>query len=180
QQKAGAAAFLFERRRIVLQQLIGLGNHVAEGAQVFFPEHVFHGGKNASDFLAALQDLDLFQFRLLLRAGNTGKRDLAAFKALNVERVLCRADQFVLAASHEIKQAIEKLADIRSTDKVFEAQIANTAAQVHPEVLVVDHAKTSAATLEKSVAPGMEGAGLQAVDDRTPQFPSYAGHHFRG
>src|ERR1019366_7373830 len=50
----------------------------------------------------------LFEFRLLLRAGNTGKRDLAAFKALNVERVLCRADQFVLATTHEIEQAIEK------------------------------------------------------------------------
>ena len=81
--------FLFEQRGIVLQQLIGLGNHVAEGAQVFFPEHVFHGGENTSDLLAALQYLPLFQFRLLLRAGNAGKRNFAAFKALNVERVFC-------------------------------------------------------------------------------------------
>src|SRR5208282_5915526 len=169
-----------EQRGIVLQQLIGLGDHVPEGAQVPFQQHVFHGGKNASDLLAALQDLDLFQFRLLLRAGNTGKRDLAAFKALNVERVLCRADQVVLATTHEIEQAIEELPDVGSAHKVFEAQIANTAAQVHPEILVVEHAKTSAATLQQSVAPSMKCAGLQAVDDGSLQFPSHAGQHLRG
>jgi len=63
---------------------------------------------------------------------------------------------------------------------VFEAQIANTAAQVHPEILVVEHAKTSAAALEQSVAPCMEGAGLQTVDAGPLQFPSYAGQHLRG
>ncbi len=180
QQEAGAPPFLFEHRGIVLHQLVGLGDHVAEGAQVFFQEHVFNGGENASNLLAALQDLRLFQLPLLLRARNTGKRDLAAFQALNVERVLCRSDQFVLATTHEIEQAIEELADVGSTDKVFKAQIANTAPQVHPEILVVEHAKTSAATLKQSIAPGMKGAGLQAVEGGPLQFRSHAGHHFRG
>ena len=63
---------------------------------------------------------------------------------------------------------------------MLQAQIANTAAQEHPQVLIVEHTKTSAATLEQSVAPGMKSAGLQPVDGRTLQFSLHARQHFRG
>ena len=39
--------------------------------------------------------------------------------------------------------------------------------------------KIGAATLEQSVAPGMKGAGLQAVDGDALQFPVDTRHHFR-
>jgi hypothetical protein len=62
---------------------------------------------------------------------------------------------------------------------VLEAQIANPAPQEHPEILLVEHAKTSAAALQKSVTPRMKSAGLQAVDGGTLQFFSNSGQHLR-
>ena len=41
---------------VLLQQLVGVGDHVAEGAQVVFPQHAFHGGKYAGDFAAPPHD----------------------------------------------------------------------------------------------------------------------------
>ena len=41
---------------VLLQQLVGVGDHVAEGAQVVFAQHAFHGGKDAGDFAASSDD----------------------------------------------------------------------------------------------------------------------------
>ena len=75
QQKASAEPLLFKQHRIVLQQLICLGDHVAEGAQVFLPKHVFDSGENASNFLAALDNLRLLQLVLTFRAGHARKAE---------------------------------------------------------------------------------------------------------
>ena len=41
---------------VLLQQLVGVGDHVAEGAQVVFSQHAFHGGEHAGDFAASSDD----------------------------------------------------------------------------------------------------------------------------
>ena len=41
---------------VLLQQLVSVGDHVAEGAQVVFPQHAFHGGKDAGNFAATPHD----------------------------------------------------------------------------------------------------------------------------
>ena len=63
---------------------------------------------------------------------------------------------------------------------MLEPKIANPASQEHPEILVVEHTETSAATVQQSVTPGMKGASLQAVDGGTLQFLADAGQHLRG
>src|SRR6266478_5981993 len=113
------------------------------------------------------------------RAGDTRKRNLAALNALDIAAILPRADQFVLAPPHELEQIVEELADVGSTHEVLQTQIADTASQEHPEILLVEHTETSAAAVEQSVAPRMEGAGLQAVDGGTLQFLSHASLHLR-
>src|SRR6266404_6613158 len=142
---------------------------MAEGAQVLFPKHVFHSSENATNLLAALQYLGILHLRVFFRAGDTRRRNLAALNALDVARIIRRADQFVLAPPHELEQVVEELADVGSAHEVLETQIADPAAQEHPEILFVEHTETSAAAVEQSVAPRMEGAGLQAVDGGTLQ-----------
>ena len=71
------------------------------------------------------------------------------------------------------------MADVGSPNKMLETQIPDPASQEHPEILFVEHTETSSATVEQSVAPGMKGAGLQAVDGGTLQFLSHASLHLR-
>ena len=62
---------------------------------------------------------------------------------------------------------------------MLQTKVADTAPQEHPEILVVEHAEASAATLEQSVTPRMKSAGLQTVDGSTLQFSADASQHFR-
>ena len=66
QQKAGAAAFFLEQGGIVLQQMIGLRDHVAEGAQVFLAQHALPRWRRRGRSPATLEDFRVFQFLLLL------------------------------------------------------------------------------------------------------------------
>src|ERR1700687_5148726 len=155
------------------------GDHVAECPEAFSEEHVFDGGENVSDFPAPLQDLIVLQFGLLPGAGYTGKWNFAAFQALHVARVFRGTDQFILATTHEIKQAIEELPDVGGAHKVLEAQIANTAPQIHPEIPLIEDAKKSVPPMQQSVTPRMKCAGLEPVDIGAFQFLPHARHHFR-
>ena len=41
---------------LLLQQMVGVGDHVAEGAELVFSQHAFHGGEHACDFAATPDD----------------------------------------------------------------------------------------------------------------------------
>ena len=50
-------------------------------------------------------------------------------------------DQFVVAAADKLQQVVQELGDIGGADVVFEMQFADAAAQVDPEILVVENAE---------------------------------------
>ena len=119
EQKASMDALLLEQWRIVLQQLIGTSNHVAEGAEVP-SQHVFHGGKDVRDFPAALQYLVVRQLTVFFGARNARQGNFLAFEPFHVTLIIFWPDEFVLAPAYELEQAVEKLADISGANKMFE------------------------------------------------------------
>ena len=127
---------------ILLQQLVGVGDHVAEGAQIVLLQHALHSGEDAGDLPATPQDFFVGQGVRVLRPRHARNGQLAAFQLLNVFRIFLRADQFVVAAPHELEQIIEKLADVGGADEIVQVQFANALAQINPEILVVEYART--------------------------------------
>ena len=106
----------------------------------------------------------------VFRLAHARDGQLAALEAADVFGVPLRADQFVVAAPHEIQQVVEKLADIRRPHKVIQAQFANAFAEVDPEVLVVKHSELLAAAGQQFVAIGVKGSNLQTGGVRPAEF----------
>ena len=177
QDEAGLLAFLAEYRR-VLEQMEGAGDHVAEAAQVFFPQHALDGGENLRDLAASPQPF-LFP-QGMVRLAHAGDAQLAALQALDILRVPLRAHQFVVAAAREVEQIGEKLGDVGGAHKIVQAQFANAFAQIDPKVLVVEHPERGPVAGQQFVRIVVEGARPQAGNIHAAQFAAHALAHFLG
>ena len=93
---------------------------------------------------------------------------------------MLRADQFILAAAHEIEKIVKELADVGRADEIFQAQFADSPPQVHPQILVIEHLERPSAPLQKRIAPGMKRARLQTFDVCALEFRAHPSLHFRG
>ncbi len=93
---------------------------------------------------------------------------------------MVRADQFVLAAAHEIQQGVEELAHIGGANEILQPQIANVAPQINPKIFVVEDSEVGLAAMEQAIAPGMKGEHLKAVSVLSLEFRLYAPLHFFG
>ena len=61
QDEAGPGARLGQTFVVVLQQIVGADDHVAEGAQILFPQPALQRGEYAGDFAAAAEYFGLLQ-----------------------------------------------------------------------------------------------------------------------
>jgi len=71
-------------------------------------------------------------------------------------------DEFVLAAPHEVEQVIKKLTDAGRPDEVFQLEITYAAAQIYPEVLVIEDFEFFPVSLQQAKAISVKGEGLQS------------------
>ena len=109
---------------------MGTDNHVAEGAQVSFLQHVLDLREDAGNFAATFQYLAIRQ--RVLRFPNPRHGHLAAFQLPYVARILFHRYQFIMAITHEAKQVIKELPDIGGADKILEMEFVQPASKVNP------------------------------------------------
>ena len=171
-------AFVGKQARILLQQVVGFRDHMAEGAQVVFLQHALDDGKDAGDFPAAAEDFLVGEY--VFRLADTGDRQLTTADATNVVTVFFRADHLVLTSPHEVDQVIEKLGDISGTNEVVEMELANAAAKVNPEVLIIEDVKFLPAAGQQVIAVGMESGELKISQVDAAEFGFYPFTHFVG
>ncbi len=126
---------------ILLQQVVGVGDHVAEGSQLVLAQHALHGGEYTGDFTAPPDDFLVRHGDGVFRFGHPRNRQLATFDFLHILFVFFRTDEFVMTMPKEGKQVVKKLAEPGGADKVVQVQFANAAAEINPEVLIVEDAK---------------------------------------
>src|SRR5437868_11579635 len=65
-----------------------------------------------------------------------------------------------MAAGNEFQEIAQELADIGSSDEMLKVKIANAAAKVNPEILIIKNAKIFAATLQQVQAIVVERGGV--------------------
>ena len=131
--------------------------------------------EHAGNFAAAAENL--FVVEGILRLDDARHRDLTALQAVDILRVFFRRDQFIVTSAHKLQQVIQKLADIRGTNVMFEMKVANAAAQIDPEIFLVENAEVLVHTLQKIEAVVVKGGSvhLVAAQQFAQPFP-----HFRG
>jgi len=112
---------------------------VAEGPQIFLPQPVFQGGKNSRNFPAPAEDLGIAQ--RVLRFRDTRDRQFAALQPVHVLRIFFRSDKLVVAAADKVQQIAQKLPHVCGADKILEMKLADSLAQVNPQVLLIEDAK---------------------------------------
>ena len=78
---------------------------------------------------------------------HAGERNLFSLEPLNVFLVPFRSYELVVAAADKFEEVVEKLADVGGTDEVLKTQFTNAAAQVNPEILVVEDTEIFVNTL---------------------------------
>ncbi len=118
---------------------MGAGDHVAEGAKIFFGEPALHRGEYAGNLAAAAEHFGVVENVLGSRHAWDG--NFLALEAFDVVGILFGRDQFVVTAADEIQQVVQELGDVGGANVMFEPQVANAAAQVDPEILVVEDAE---------------------------------------
>ena len=156
--EAGARTRLGENAIVVVQQRVGAGNHMAESAEIFFGEPALHGGEYAGDLAATAQHLGVVENILGFR--DAGDGNFPTLEALDVLGVFFRRDQFIVTAADEIQQVVQELGNIGGADVMFQAQFADAAAQVDPEILVVEDAEIFVDALKQVKAVVVEGGGI--------------------
>ena len=151
---------LSEHRRIVLQQGMRPRDHVAERAQIFFPQPAFGAGKNAGDFAATPKDF--LVANVASRLGHTWNRELPAFELAHILRITFGRDQLVVAAAHELQQIFQKLAYIGGAHEMFEMQVAQPPPQIDPEIGVIENAEVLVHPLQQIEAVIVKRGGVHA------------------
>ena len=151
---------------------MGASDHVAEGTQIFFGEPALHGGEYTGDLTAAAEHLRVVKDIFGLR--DARDRNLFALQAFDVLRVLLGGDQFVVAAAHEIQQVVQELGNISRANVVFEVQFADAAAQVNPQILVVEDTEIFVDALEHVETIVVEGGGVHLL--AAQQFAKAVAH----
>ena len=158
-----------------MQQCVRPGDHVAEGAEIFFLQPALHCGKHAGNFATAAQDF--FVIKVILRLHHPWHGYLAALQAFDVLRVFLRRYQFIVTSAHKLQQVVQKLADIRGADVMLQMKLAHAAAQIDPEILVIEDAEIPVHTFQQVKAVIVESSCVYLV--AAHQF-SQSLAHFRG
>ena len=153
--EAGSSPRFGQNSFVTVQQGVRASDHVAERAQIFFPEPALHGGEYVGYLAAAAEHLGIVQD--VLRLGNARNGNFLALQAFNVLRVFLGRDQFVVTAAHKVQQVVQELRHICSADVVYEMQIPEAAAQVDPEIFVVQDSEIFVHALEQVEAVIVEG-----------------------
>ena len=65
-----------------------------------------------------------------------------------------------MAAADEIQQVGQELADIGGPNEIFEVKLADPAAQVNPQILVIENAELLVAALKHIETVVVEGGGM--------------------
>src|ERR1035441_5375122 len=117
-----------------------------------------HGREYAGDLAAAAQDLLVIENDLGFHDARDG--NLFALQSLHVLGILFRRDQFVVAAADKLQQVVQELGDIGGADVVLKAQFANAAAQIDPEIFIVEDTEILVDTLQHVEAGVVEGGGV--------------------
>src|SRR5258706_14544620 len=133
-------------------------DHVTEGAEIVFAEPALHGREYTVDLAAAAQYLGVIEDVLRFRDAREGY--FLTLQTYHVLGILFGRDQFIVAAAHELQQIVQKLGNIGGANVMFETQLAHAAAEVYPQILVVEHAKIFVDALEHVEAVIMEGSGV--------------------
>src|SRR5438046_4920345 len=144
--------FLSEQLRICLEQRIASRNHVAEGAEIFLIKHVLDGGEYAADFAASSKRLFIGERSGVLGFTNAWREQFARFDASQIFCILLGTHEFVMTPAHEVEQIVQKLAEVGGTDEIMQPKLADAAAQVNPQILIVQNAEIFPAADEKVVA----------------------------
>src|SRR5581483_1955005 len=146
--------------------MVGLGNHVTEGAQVFGGKHLFDFGEDAANFPAAVKNFFIGECVGVFRLANPRNVEFAALEAVNVVGVAVRANQFVVAASNKFQQVIEKFGYIGGANEIVELQLGQTLAKIDPDILVVQNAEIFVIPDQQVVAIAMKRGDLDARTGR--------------
>src|SRR5258707_10646671 len=158
---------------VALQESVGAGDHVAEGAEIFFQEPALRAGKNTGNLLTSTEDLSIAQ--LIFRFGDSRYGQFASLQLPHVICVAFRSDQLVVAAAEKLEKIFQKLANIGRTDKIIEPKFTDAPAQVNPEVGVIEHAKLLVRPRQQIIAEIVKG---RRVDVFTTQQSTDAITHF--
>ena len=147
-----------------------MSDHVPERTQFVFLQHPFHCGKHARNFAASSQYFFVGQLFRIFRFGHARDGQLPTFQPLHVFLVSLRSDQLVVTVPDELKQVFQELPDAGGANEVAQVQFAEPAAQVNPEILIVENAKFPAILAQQFVAVLMKGRDSHAGQIRPTQL----------
>ena len=152
QNEPGSSLFLSEQLRISPKQCVSSRNHVAEGAEVICFQHALDGSEYAADFTATAEPFLFRERSRMFGFADTRHRQFAGFHAPQVIGISLRSHKLVMATPHEVEEVIQKLAEVYGTDEIVQPQLSNLAAQVNPNIFVIQDAEFLPIANKKIVA----------------------------
>jgi len=180
QYESGMFPFAGKQLVVPLEQGMRARNHVTEGAEVVFGEHAFNSGKDVGDFTATPQHFFIGKRQSIFRLRHSGDRQFLALEAADVFSVLFGTNKFVLAATHEVEQVIEKLTHLGSPDEIVQVQLANTFSEINPEIFFIENSELLATTSQQGIAVGVKGSDLPTRKFISSKLRMDAFAHFSG
>ena len=158
QDETGTRTCFRQYRFIGIQEGVGARDHMAEASEVIFQQPTLHCREHPRDLPTAAQNFGVVEG--ILRSGDALHGDFATLQPLHVVRIFLGRNQFIVAAADEIQQIIQKLGNVGGPDIMLEMQLADTAAEVDPEVFLVENPEVFVLTLEQVQAIVVEGGGV--------------------
>lgn len=157
-----------------------MGDLVAKRTQVLFFKHSFDRAVDVCDFVASRANLFVREQGDVFGLAHPWNGQLTALQAPYILLIFLGSYEFILAPAHEVEQVIKELRDFCRSHEILELQFPNAAAEIDPQIFVVDYFEVLSMPNEQIVAVRVKGLELQSRDVIAPELSSNALAHFVG
>src|SRR5262249_8238934 len=116
----------------------------------------------------------------ILRFADARNAQLSALQAVDIAGILLRSNEFILAAPQKVQEIVEKLAHIGGAHKMLQMQLADSLAQLDPQILVSEQPERLAAANQDAVAVFMKGTDVQGAEIHSAELRLHPASHLLG